>query len=184
MRDDLHIRESSATAARQPPGAVLNDSRTGRRRSGGRGVPRQRTERTKSGQSGKSVEQNADVTHKTQESGNTTGDSCVRQSAGTSSSAPADAVPGIVTGGDGSATTSPAVAPARPDEVAMTRTLDAYAIRLAALKAYDITGVRPRELQRYRVYGEVPQGLTEEIVQRAQQIVEEERARLLRLAGS
>lgn len=66
----------------------------------------------------------------------------------------------------------------------MIRTLDAYAIRLAALKAYDITGVRPRELQRYRAFGEVPDGLTEEIVRRAQQIVEEERARLLRLAGS
>lgn len=66
----------------------------------------------------------------------------------------------------------------------MTRTLDAYAIRLAALKAYDITGVRPRELQRYRASGEVPDGLTEEVVLRAQRIVEEERARLLRLAGS
>ncbi|MGR6998160.1 hypothetical protein ACU686_08810 [Yinghuangia aomiensis] len=44
----------------------------------------------------------------------------------------------------------------------MTRTLDAYAIRLAALKACDITGVRPRELHRYRAYGEVPDGLSEE----------------------
>ncbi|MYV97991.1 hypothetical protein [Streptomyces sp. SID3343] len=63
----------------------------------------------------------------------------------------------------------------------MPRTLDDYAVSLAALKAYDITGVRPRDLRRFRDFGELPEGVPEAVVLRAQRIVEEERDRLLRL---
>jgi hypothetical protein len=70
--------------------------------------------------------------------------------------------------------------PAREKET-MPRTLDDYAVSLAALKAYDITGVRPRDLRRFRDFGELPEGVPEAVVLRAQHIVEEERDRLLRL---
>jgi len=72
--------------------------------------------------------------------------------------------------------------PAREKET-MPRTLDDYAVSLAALKAYDITGVRPGDLRRFRDFGELPEGVPEAVVLRAQHIVEEERDRLLRLTS-
>jgi hypothetical protein len=60
--------------------------------------------------------------------------------------------------------------------------LDDYADLLAALTAYDITGVRPAELDRYLAEGHVPDGIGEETLRRARRIAEDERERLLRLA--
>ncbi|GAA4988278.1 hypothetical protein GCM10023205_69020 [Yinghuangia aomiensis] len=184
---------TAARGARRPPGAVLEDSRAGRTQPEPAGVPRPR--RSVRGETGQERENRAapdplrdETSAGAADSRKISGESCnaagardVQGSAGIAREADLLAAETV----DGAAVPGTArTEPVRPDEVAMTRTLDAYAIRLAALKAYDITGVRPRELHRYRAYGEVPDGLSEEIVQRAQKIVEEERARLLRLAGS
>lgn len=167
---------------------MLDDSRAGDARPEPAGFPRPRSARGAPSREETSVDAAEFRKGPGEISGEISGENCnvagtcgVQGSEGLADEADSFAAePADGAAGTGTACTEPV----RSDEVAMTRTLDAYAIRLAALKAYDITGVRPRELHRYRAYGEVPDGLSEEIVQRAQKIVEEERARLLRLAGS
>jgi hypothetical protein len=95
---------------------------------------------------------------------------------------------GIGTGDSaGSARTESRPADRPHEEESMTPTLDGideYAILLAALKAYDITGVRPEDLHRFRDTGEFPADIPPAVVRQARDIVEEERERLLRLTRS